>query len=275
MFLQLGQAYTPSIEIIDTSGFPVTMDTPVAVIKKIDTNEYWNGFMWQKQPFHIIMVHVADGVYTTTFIPDNVGLYQIFCKSETYNKSNSVILEVAEENAAKFLWTVNMPFNIICKGNPTDISKNLKIIRTSDNSFWNGSSWVQNESYIEMKLIIDTCIFSYTFTPDTIGSYSFLLDSQVMYMLEVVASSQDLQPVIVNNNSLLTAEGTDTTIITTDGIFLSGVQVSAISVDTKQLIAKTISNIEGGWNLVLTPGNYFFTFEKNGYISVGFQKAVM
>jgi hypothetical protein len=276
MFLQLGETYTPSIRITDSLGLPITTDNPIATIKNTQTNEYWNGFMWQNSVFNILLIHTAGGVYTARFTPDKTGVFQAICKSNQYSKTSTEIIEVLDSSIPTYSWPVNTSFDINFICNDTDLRAEAIITNDGNNTFWNGISWESVKSSVQLNKITEGA-FTYSFIPDVAGKYSISVESESnksFYIVEASDSGESIAPVIVNNHSLLTADGSDTTIITKNGLPLVGVQVSAFKSDTKELVINTVSDESGGWNLVLPPGSYFFIFEKSGYVSVGFEKAV-
>jgi hypothetical protein len=82
-------------------------------------------------------------------------------------------------------------------------------------------------------------------------------------------------PITVNSSNFLSNNGSDCIVLSDSNTPLTGVQVSAFDFNTKDLIARTVTNQSGQWTLLLKPGQYYFLFEKKGYASVGFERMVM
>lgn len=278
MFLKLGETYTPSLALTDNLGAAIIDDSPIVIIRDTNANKYWNGFMWQSSEFHIILSHIGNGVYATSFTPDKIGMFQVVCRSDNYSVVKPEIIEVYNDETLKHQWKTNEPFLIKYVGSSQDEDVTVNILRNADGKVYSGSNWVSSPFVINM-INLGSNVFVYNFTPDQEGQYSITIHSlneyKTGFILDVANEGSSTPPVIVNSNSLLNADGSDTTVTNLNGLPLKGVKVCAFNAATREVSAETMTNEEGEWSMTLVPGTYFFSFEKESYVSIGFERSVI
>ena len=78
----------------------------------------------------------------------------------------------------------------------------------------------------------------------------------------------------ITNKVFKNQDGTDTTILDSNKNPLPGVKITCYDMKTKDVVAVTQSDSNGAWEMYVKHGSYFFTFEKDGYISVSFERTV-
>jgi hypothetical protein len=97
MLIKLGQSYRVSLLVVDINNNRVSNDTPVVIIKDLQTGKYLNGIAWSDSQVDIMLSYIDNGVYSYLFTPDKIGLFQLDSKSITYGISKSEVLEVYKE----------------------------------------------------------------------------------------------------------------------------------------------------------------------------------
>jgi hypothetical protein len=143
--------------------------------------------------------------------------------------------------------------------------------------FWNGLSWVLTDTTLSMPLLSGN-VYSYSFSPDTESEYAITITSgekELFYIIDATTTADDVAPVFIDNTTLRSLDGSDSTTVNDKGEKMPSVSVSVFNTSTKEVVAKTISNSSGEWNMMIKPGEYYFMFEKDGYISVGFERMVV
>jgi len=274
MFLKLGQTYVVSLLVTDINNNRILDDTPITIIKNSQDFKYWNGMSWVDNEFHIIMNHIGNGVYSYNFTPDKIGVFTILSRSDEYNCSKIISLTAYNDDIVKYDWLVNTSYPIKFIGDGD--SAKAKIIKLKDNTFWNGTEWVNDIFLIDMNSVED--FYLYNFTPDEISEYSITVFSEIdeiFFILNATDTADNIPPLFVGSNTLKSLDGSDSKVLDEQGSPIPNTQITIFNPTTKEVIAKTITNDVGAWNLMLKPGNYYFMFEKNGYISVGFERMVV
>lgn len=97
MLLQLGQSTKFSLLVTDINGNRVSNDTPIAIIKDLQANKFWNGIIWSDTEASIMLLHIENGIYSYEYAPDKIGVYQVSMTSETYDIATSTVLDVRED----------------------------------------------------------------------------------------------------------------------------------------------------------------------------------
>lgn len=277
MLVKIGTPYIASIVIVNEYGIRISDDTPYLTIKN-SSLQYWNGISWQTEEFHLFMEFLNNGVYTSEFIPGVAGEYQIHMVSVNYNVIKDVVITAYDPEAASYNWQVNVPYLI--KYSPVSIQQSSPVTiisRDIDNKYWDGSSWVDEISEIIMQDIEDSGTYTYKFIPDEIIQYNIKIvtdSNEIGFILKVLAIAEDVPPIAVTDETLQSLDGSNSRCLTDKGLPLSGATITAFLSSTKEIANKTTSNNDGTWAMILKPGKYHFMFEKQGYISVGFERNV-
>ncbi|MCX8074092.1 MAG: carboxypeptidase-like regulatory domain-containing protein [Clostridia bacterium] len=278
MFVKVNTEYLISLLVVDSNGNRIINDLPVVIIKNLQNNSYWNGMFWQPTISEIILNHISDGVYKTEFTPDAVGLYEITTKSDLYGINKVEILEVYDTNIVQYNWKIGIPFTAKYTNIGGSDTPLITICDTKNNLYWNESKWVSNPTNIEM-VSNGGDVYSYDFTPTHEAEYSIFMRStdnaEIFYILSVSEEAEAIQPIIINNSVFKNQDGTDSTILDERNNPINGAKITCYNVLTKEVEARCVSNIKGEWSMAIKPGKYMFVFEKEGYMSVTFERSVM
>lgn len=155
----------------------------------------------------------------------------------------------------------------------------------SNNKFFNGLFWVDGQC----ELIIphkDNGTYSMDFLPEQVSFFEINLKSksykianreiiQSTDVIEEVDPDMSVIPITkINNKTFKNQDGTDTTIVDVNKNPLTGVKVTCYDAKTKLVVAVAQSDPTGAWEMILKHGTYFFTFEKDGYVGVSFERTV-
>lgn len=278
MFLKLKDSYTVSLLVTDVNNTRITDDSPHVIIKNVSKNTYWNGIQWVSEEFRIYMEHIINGVYQYTFVPDQADIYEVTAHSDTYNISKVETLEVYSEDLISCDWSVGIDFTIKYPFlHDGKLLPRVKICKDKDKTFWNGSEWNNIEIYNEM-LAVDSELVTYNFIPNEESKYYITIiedDKDLLMVLSAVSESENISPIVVNNNTIKSLDGTDSKVTTDTHSPLPGVKIRVFDITNKELKGQTATDMNGEWSLILKPGKYYFTFEKDGYIPIGLQRVVM
>lgn len=163
--------------------------------------------------------------------------------------------------------------NIVC-----DSVATIKIYDQLNKKYFNGVFWVDDDVDIIVYHSHDGK-YSYEFTPEAIGMYSLMLlnKSYSCSIQEEIRVTEDLsedEVINISSDKFFNQDGTDTKITDISGKPMVGVKISAYKKETKSLEAVTQSDLDGNWSLFLRPSTYIFMFEKDGYITVSFERTV-
>lgn len=138
--------------------------------------------------------------------------------------------------------------------------------------------WVPEKTQIKLLHVCDDLFFFY-FLPTIESTYRVTIKEDSGYELTYIIDVKDdvdsnASPVIVNNKTLVSYDGTDTTVVNSSGTPIAGAKVKAFDVSTKKLECETQTNQLGEWSMCIKPGKYFFSFEKDNYVSISFERSV-
>lgn len=154
--------------------------------------------------------------------------------------------------------------------------------------FFNGLFWVESQC----ELIIphkENGIYAIDFIPEEVSIYeieikskTYSLSSKITMQVTDDLTADDnidedmsYNPIIKLTNKLLkNQDGTDTTILDANNNPMVGVTITCYDSKTKDVVAVAQSDTNGAWQMILKHGTYFFTFEKDGYITVAFERTV-
>lgn len=278
MLIKLGQSYNISLLVTDTNSNRVSNDTPITIIKDIETNKYWNGISWSDTATNIMLSYIDNGVYLYTFNPDKIGTFQISTTSSMYGISKTESIEVYSGDIALYNWVVNNLFTISFADTNNIGSAKVSIFDTNTNLYFDGVSlWGETPIQIPM-FSLEQNIYTCGFTPVSVSLYLITItsgDIQQIYNLNVQSTGDNVQPIVVGSSNLFYNDGTDSVVLSENNLPLVGVQISAYDFSTKELVSRTVTNSDGNWSLVLKPSKYLFMFEKDGYTTVSFERTVM
>lgn len=277
MFLKLGNTYYAELDVADSSGRKVDDDLPLMTIQDIDTKEYYNGVVWQKAQIALGLMPAGNGVYYNEFTPDRAGNIKVTLESTKYNCSKIEQIEVYEEVNDKHNWQCGKKY-VIEYSAPRKVDGALycTIAREDTGEYWDGYKWSERTISLPLEKMGNSK-YGYPFTPKELGSYCITIvcgKQQYHFILNVVESAKNVPPVIVTNNSLLSLDGSDSTVIADNGVPVDKAEVVVYDPATKEVVAKTSTNQAGEWQLMIEPGVWFFTFQKDGYISISFERTV-
>lgn len=277
MFVKVNQIYTATLLVMDINNNRVLTDTPVAIVKNIQNNMYFNGIAWQTSMAQLVMPHVANGVYSKQVSFAESGVYRVTTRSDMYSVEKVDTIEVYDGNLMRYSWLVGSSFMAKYEGLSNSEVVQVRIMRNTDAMFWNGTAWTLTDTMLPMPLLSGN-IYAYSFIPGTEGEYAITItsgDKELFYIIEAASTGDNVAPIFIDRATFRSLDGTDSTTVDQAGNKLSNVTVSVFDSATKEVVAKTISNSSGEWNMMIKPGEYYFMFEKDGYMSVGFERMVV
>ena len=156
----------------------------------------------------------------------------------------------------------------------------------SNDKFFNGLFWVDKQCELIVPHKGDG-IYSFDFIPEQVSFFEVDLKSKshriaskeiiesIENIDEDIDSGMSYNPIVkITNKVFKNQDGTDTTILDSNKNPLPGVKITCYDMKTKDVVAVTQSNSKGEWEMYVKHGSYFFTFEKDGYISVSFERTV-
>jgi len=268
--IKLNEDFTVSLLVHDQNGQNVDNDTPFAVIQNLSDNKYWNGIAWQDNQFNITLNYAFDGIYNYTFKPDITGQISIKCTSVNYGIANSQIIFVDDIGFSEYAWKLGQQYVISVRTISNIESGRVKLYRSSDSSYYNGSVWSQSLVWINMELTFDK-LLQYSFTPDVLCAYCIEIQTsenqKSNYVINVLDNVEGNVPILIDSRTFMSNDGTDSKITDPAGNPLYNAQIMCYDIDNqKQLVAKSISDSAGNWNMSIREGFYYFIFEKDGYL---------
>jgi hypothetical protein len=271
MSIELGSTHTTFLLVKDQNDVIVANDSPYVTIRN-SSGKYWNKIDWQLTEFRIYMGYIDNGVYTFSFTPAEVGILTVESISETYSITQEETVDVYSNDPTEYNVLVGGIFVF------KKISANAPSIKIEDasNQFWDGLDWVAIETTVPMTQGINS-IYIYAFTPQIVGDYSVtIIDGvdETPYILHATEEVEGTAPENITNESIEALDGTDCVLVDNKGMRLKGVTITFYNPLTKELVAKTSSNQSGEWSVLIKPGTYYITFDKTGYVSMGFERTV-
>lgn len=280
MFVKLGDAFIISLIVENSSGTRISDDAPLVTFYDTKNKQYWNGISWQTNKFVIYMEYQDNGVYSATFTPNRVGTFVASAKSDTYGSTQTLKVDVFDESIAKYDWQVGLSFtasHVRTNGQPTNNPPRITVNRILDNTFLNTvSQWENVPSDLPM-IHIGSNVFTFSFIPSVASDYILtIVDETYESMFAITASitGSNVTPVLVSSGSVLSNNGTDSTVVSEKGIPLLGVSIKIFNPVSKELVGTSTTNERGEWSILIKPGRYIFMFEKDSYSSVGFERTV-
>lgn len=274
MFLKVNSIYYASIRVTDVNDNPVDNDTPTMTVYDMKNNLYYNGLSWSAGTTELVLTGVGGGVYQSQFVADKTGTFKISIVSRNYNIATTEILEVYDTDVATYQWQTGTLYTIDYNC-AEHLAPTCIIIRGEDHQYYNDGTWQGELKENTMSLVNGTHKFS--FTPDIDGDYGITIkcgDSEFYYVLQASSVSKNIAPVLVSNQTLRSLDGTDAVVVDAKGVPLSEASVTAFDPSSKEVVGKTTTNHSGEWSMLLKPGKWHFLFEKQGYISIGFERVV-
>lgn len=277
MFLKLGDTYYAELNVVDSNGQKRDDDLPTMTIQDIDSKEYFNGVVWQTNQIALTLRCVGNGLYIGEFEPDRAGRVQVKLESVKYNCSKIDQIEIYEEINDSHQWSCGKAYTI--EYTPSkDVEGDLycTIAKEDSGFYFTGTTWKKCQTKLPLTPM-NAGKYGYKFTPRDLGTYCISIvcgNTKYHYILEVVEDAKNLPPVIVTNASLLSLDGTDSTVIADNGVPIDKAEVTVYDPVSKEIVAKTSTNMAGEWQLMLEPGIWQFLFQKDGYISISFEREV-
>jgi hypothetical protein len=274
MFLKVNSTYYASIRVTDVNGNPVDNDTPTMTVYDMKENLYYNGLSWSQGITELVLAGVGNGIYQSQFIAEKTGTFKISITSRNYDISVIDMLEVYDGNIATYQWQTGTLYTV--EYNCTEHSApTCTILRGEDHQYYVDGAWQGTMQENTMSYVNGTHKFS--FVPDIDGEYGITVkcgDSEFYYVLQASSIAENIAPILVSNQTLKSLDGTDSCLLDAKGVPLSGVSVTVYNPASKEVAGKTTTNYAGEWSMLLKPGKWHFLFEKQGYISVGFERMV-
>jgi hypothetical protein len=117
-----------------------------------------------------------------------------------------------------------------------------------------------------------------SFVPDQLCDYIIDIqdkDITISYIVTATTDGGTINPVTIGSYSLDALDGSDSIVLDRLGTPLNEVKVTIYDISNNNVAFTTFTNDRGEWQATVLPGTYFFSFEKDGYISMGFEKAVV
>lgn len=274
MFLKVNSVYYASITVVDVNNNPVDNDTPVMTIYDVNNSQYYNGLSWSPTVTELVLTGVGNGIYQSQFIADKAGTFKISIVSRDYHISVTDTLEVYETDIATYQWQTGTLYTIeySCAEH---MSPTCVITRGDDHQYYAGGVW--QEELKENPMVLTDNAYKFSFIPNIDGDYGITIkceNSEFYYVLRASSIAENIAPVLVSNQTLRSLDGTDATVVDAKGALLSGASVTVFDPSSKEIVGKTTTNYAGEWSMLLKPGKWHFLFEKQGYISVGFERVV-
>lgn len=151
----------------------------------------------------------------------------------------------------------------------------------SSQKYFNGLFWIDQEA----EIIIphkNNGEYAMIFKPDYASTFKLVISSEQYDLVETQIIQfysggiipDGVTPVKLDQDNFKNQDGTDTTILDVNGKPLVGVKISCYNKETKEVVAVSQSNDFGEWAMIIPEGYYFFVFEKDGYLSVSFERTV-
>lgn len=274
MFLKLGSTYYANLTVTDSNGNMIDNDTPTMTVYDLKKNLYHNGLTWTSSLTELVMTGVGAGVYQSQFICDVTGSFRVTMTSRNYEITKVESIEVYDTDVAEYQWQTGVPYTINYESLSADIPV-CSISRDSDGKYLSADEWVNECTEHSMTLVNDS--YKFSFTPPTDDNYGITVkcgDSQFYYILKSMSVAENIAPVLVTNQTLKALDGTQSDVVDHKGVPLSEVSVTAFDISTKKVVGKAVTNLRGEWSMLLKPGTWQFLFEKQGHISVGFERTV-
>lgn len=153
-----------------------------------------------------------------------------------------------------------------------------KIKNIKNNNFFNGLFWVSEECTIFVNHK-ENGIYELLFTPDEVSTYEATMYSKnypvamskTIYCFEE-GTEDSLVP--IDSKTFKNQDGSDTKIVNQSGVPITGAKITCFNL-SGEVEAVTQSNDTGDWNMLIKRGRYFFSFEKDGFVSVSFERTVV
>lgn len=277
VFLRLGHTYYAELLVEDANGQRIDDDIPLMRIQNAQTKEYYNGVTWRGSETALALQGIGNGLYVGQFTPEEEGTFNVTLSSQTYHVTKIDVIEVYSSIDDKHEWRVDTKYPIEYIA-PTELERGVYCTIASESSgkYYTGYTWENRKVDIPLQYL-GNGKYSYVFTPTEIGDYNITIvagGQQFCYILSVKEHSANIPPVHVSNYSLLSLDGSDSTVLSDKGVPIDKVSVVAYDVKTKEVVARTQTNSLGEWQMLMTPGTWQFVFEKDGYIAVSFERVV-
>lgn len=270
MIGKLDTITTFSLVVVNANGDRVVDDTPFAKIKDRKTGEFFNGMFFTKDECSLEMSHVGEGVYIYDFLNTRVSDFDVVLKSDKYKISETFILKIVNENNIIYPWNLGEKFIFHY---PSDKPMKASIKNDTTNMYYAGvEGWVETKSYIDMEATDSHCQ-TLTITFEEESKYEIIIydkdfSQKDIMILDVMANSESIVPIVIGSETFKKADGSNTRITTEFGSPIEGVKVSCYDPVQKNIISTTITDKEGKWSMMVKPARYIFIFEKPGFVSV-------
>lgn len=274
MFLKLGSTYYATLTVTDSNENMIDNDTPTMTVYDLNNNLYYNGLSWAAGLTELVMTGIGSGIYQSQFVCDKVGSFRVTLNSRNYGITKTESIEVYNTDVAEYQWQTGVLYNINYDSLSSDVPV-CSISRDSDGKYLSSNEWV-NE-YTEQNMVKVNESYKFSFTPPNDDSYGITVkcgESQFYYILKSMSVAENIAPVLVTNQTLKSLDGSQSDVVDHKGIPISGVTVTAFNIQSKEVVGKAVTNSSGEWSMLLKPGTWQFLFEKQGHISVGFERMV-
>jgi len=154
----------------------------------------------------------------------------------------------------------------------------VSIYDTRRKIYFNGIIWTEDECEITMPHI-GSGVYSFVFVPETESIFSLTIRATNNIYSQIIGIESMKEnggiPIKIDSSLFLNQDGTNSILLDINSNPIIGVKISCYNKDTKEIIGVSQSNQTGEWSMMIPQGTYFFTFEKDGFISVSFERTVL
>lgn len=278
MLIKTGDEYIFSFNTAEVGGLPGD-DAPHLYVIDKDTGEYFNGIVFQNNPYFFVMRHVSNYSYVWRGTFSQAGSFKVSAKSKIDPElTKEEEIDVYNIAAQSIPWVKCTEYNVFY-GNGGEQSK-IAISRESDSYYFTGEDWVEEETFNNMTQFDDN-LWEYRFTPDTSDRYTIQCvtpntdDEKMVFVLHVYEDREDVAMTHVSAYSLMSPNGDNCLVIEDNEMGpIGGATVSLYSTVNKELMASAVTNSDGSWELDVVPGSYIFSITKDGFENVMFERTI-
>jgi hypothetical protein len=288
MIHPLSELYKYKYVLRNSKGHIIYDGSPLCSIKKENTNEYWNGIGWSSSEVLLSMMNEGDGTYSYEITFDQIGVYTITAKDDTYPSSEDVFeVKVSSGEAVLVGDTATITKTIVDEGGSplTGLSPQVSIERKYDNQFYDEllDDFVASETSIDMVEVSDG-VYSYDFTYDNIADFTVTItesttslnDSYTLSFAESVHESmfpQDGSLFLISSETLTGTDGEKSNIVDVKGSPISGTVIEVHNKNTKEVYRAMSDNL-GKWSLYVPEGIYIILVSHPDFKSVSIEREV-
>lgn len=275
MFVRINQSCVLSFIVKDKNNNAVSDDVPYCTIKERATGKYYNGLIFDDGETRLQMRYIMNGLYTLSFTPESVSVFDVFCRSDEYEISTSFSVESYDvDGLPEYKWQKDEQYDVTIPVEDGQTECSCSIMRVSDDKYYSKNGWEANPVNIPMQKI-ENIIWMYQFVPAEYDEYVITIGETSYKLVVEEGVKKSHQPIMASSSSIRFSDGTDTVCLTKNNEPLQGVTVTAYSKVTKEVVGKTTTRVDGTWSLLLPQGDYVFVFAKDKYSSVSIERSLL